>query len=167
MGLFIGATCRSHFFVSQLAVSTRTEFTRNFVAVSTDVLVQVFPGGLRAVNALESDKLSPLIGREVMAKISQPRNIRFHRKYFALIGTALQMVDADYTMEQFRALCIAGAGYCDFVQGAEGLVAVPRSMSFAAMDETEFDRLYQDTLTFICKRWVLDQYQLSQMVEFF
>jgi len=137
------------------------------VGLSIEVIMQVLPGGLRAVNALESDKLDGLIGREVMASIKQPRNIKFHKKYFALIGTARSMIDDEYTMEQFRALCIAGAGYCDFVQGDKGLVAVPRSMSFAAMDETEFERLYQDTLTFICKRWVLDQAQLSQMVEFF
>lgn len=134
--------------------------------MATDVLVQVFPGGLRAVNAIEAEKLDPLLGREIMASLKQPRNIRFHRKYFALLGTARAMVDEDWTLEQFRALCIAGAGYCDFVQGSDGVVAVPRSMSFAAMDETEFDRLYQDTLTFICKRWVLDQTQLAQMVEF-
>lgn len=135
--------------------------------VKTEVLVQVVPGGLRAVNALEADKLDGLLGREVMASIRQPRNIRFHRKFFALLGTARSMIDEEYTLEQFRALCIAGAGYCDFVQGASGLVAVPRSMSFAAMDETEFDRLYQDVLTFICQKWVLDERQLSTMVEFF
>ena len=134
--------------------------------MSTDVLVQVVPGGLRAVNALESDKLATLMGREVLAKVSQPRNIRFHRKYFALLGTAASMIDEDYTSEQFRALCIAGAGYCEFVPFGEKLVAVPRSMSFASMDETEFDRLYHDTLTFICKRWVLDENQLMQMLEF-
>jgi len=135
--------------------------------MSIDLIVQVVPSGLRAVNAIEADKLDGLIGREVMATIKQPRNIDFHRKYFALLGTARSMIDEDYTMEQFRALCIAGAGYCDFVQGDNGLVAVPRSMSFAAMDETEFDRLYQDTLTFICKKWVMDENQLSQMAEFF
>ena len=135
--------------------------------MSTDLICQVFPGGLRAVNPLEADKLDGLIGREVMASIKQPRNIKFHKKYFALIGTARSMIDDEYTMEQFRALCIAGAGYCDFVQGDKGLVAVPLSMSFAAMDETEFNRLYQDTLTFICQRWELDQSQLSQLVEFF
>ena len=135
--------------------------------MSTDIIAQVVPGGLRAINALEADKLDGLIGREVMAKVSQPRNIKFHRKFFELLGTALSMVDEDYTMEQFRALCIAGAGYCDFIEGGNGLVAVPRSMSFAAMDETEFDRLYQDTLTFICRKWVLDEEQLSTILEFF
>lgn len=135
--------------------------------MSTDVIVQVVPGGLRCVNGVEADKLDTIMGREVMAKVSQPRNIRFHRKYFALLGAALSLIDVDYTPEQFRALCTVGAGYCDFVEGESGLVAVPRSISFAQMDETTFERLYQDTLTFICKRWILDNEQLDAIVRFF
>lgn len=132
----------------------------------TNVLVQVVPGGLRAVNAVESDKLSDLRGREVMAKLSQPRNIRFHRRYFALLGVAKDMVDEEYTTEQFRAICTVGAGHCHWMMGKEQTIAVPKSISFAAMDETEFNRLYQDTLTFICKQFVLDSEQLNEIVNF-
>ena len=134
--------------------------------MSTDIVVSVFPGGLRAVNDVEADKLDQFMGQELMVKISRPRNLAFHRKYFALIGTALQMVDETYTPEQFRALCVAGAGFGEFIDSDRGMVFVPKSISFAAMDDTEFERLYQDTLTFICKKWVLDEQQLNQIVEF-
>lgn len=134
--------------------------------MSTDVIVQVVPGGLRCVNGVEADKLDTIMGREVLAKVSQPRNIRFHRKYFALIGAALSLIDEEYTPEQFRALCTVGAGYCDFVEGDKGLVAVPRSISFAQMDDTEFSRLYEDTITFICRRWVVDSVQLGEIARF-
>jgi len=134
--------------------------------VGTNVLVQVVPGGLRAVNGVESDKLDTLRGKEVMAELSQPRNILFHRKYFALLGVAQDMVDDDLTAKQFRALCTVGAGHCDFVQGDDGLIAIPKSISFAAMDDTEFERLYQDTLTYICKKWVLDADQINRIVDF-
>ena len=134
--------------------------------MATKVITQVVPGGLRAVSAMEADKLDDLMGREVMALVSQPRNIHFHRKYFALLGAARSMIDEDYTLNQFRALCTVGAGYCDFIAGEDGMVAVPKSISFSNMDETEFGRVYQDTLTFICKKWVLDENQLSRIVEF-
>lgn len=134
--------------------------------MATEVLVQVVPGGLRALNPVESEKLERLEGRHVMATVKQPRNLVFHRKYFALLGTARSMIDAEYTEEQFRALCTVGAGHCDFVEGDKGLVAIPRSISFASMDQTEFERLYSDTLTFICQKWVLDEAQLSAMLEF-
>lgn len=134
--------------------------------MATDVLVKIMPGGLRCVNEAESSKLHGLYGREVSARISQPRNLKFHKKYFQLLHVARDMADQDYTTEQFRALCIAGAGYCDFIQGRDGMIAVPRSMSFGAMDEITFNRLYQDTLTFICQRWDLEQHQLNQLVDF-
>ena len=57
-------------------------------AVSTSVIMQVFPGGLRAVNDIEADKLDQFMGQELAIVITRPRNIRFHRKYFALLGTA-------------------------------------------------------------------------------
>jgi len=134
--------------------------------MSTDIIMQVFPGGLRAVNDIEADRLDAFMGQEIMVKITRPRNLKFHRKYFALLGTAQQMVDDDYTAEQFRAVCIAGAGYGEYVESDVGVVFVPKSISFAAMDDTVFERLYQDTLTFICRKWVLDEQQLNQIVEF-
>ena len=134
--------------------------------MSTDVLVQVVPGGLRAVNGVESDKLDKLRGRELMAQLKQPRNIRFHRKYFALLGVARDMISEDYTAEQFRALCTVGAGHCDFIQGENGLVAIPKSISFASMDETTFENLYSDTLTFICEKWCLDEKTINKIVDF-
>lgn len=133
----------------------------------TDVICRVAPGGLMAVNAGEAEKLAELVGREVMAKISQPRNIAFHRKFFALLAAARMMADTEYNAEQFRAYVTVGCGYCDFIKHPEGrTVAIPKSISFGSMDETEFERLYQDALTFICKTWVLDEQQLDEIVRF-
>ena len=135
--------------------------------MSTDVLMRVMPGGLVAVNPVEAEKLEPLLGQELMASLKAPRNIRFHRKYWALLGVALDMADTDWNLEQFRAYVTVGAGYCELLIHADGnVVSVPRSISFAAMDETEFNRLYQDTLTFICRKWVLDAEQIDKLVGF-
>ena len=120
-----------------------------------------------AVNQIEADKLDQFRGREMQVKISQPRNIRFHRKFFAQLGEARDMADTEYNAEQFRAYVTVGAGYAEFITDSEGgVVAIPKSISFASMDESQFERLYQDTLTFICKTWVLDENQLNQIVEF-
>jgi len=103
----------------------------------------------------------------MMVTIKQPRNIRFHRKFFALLSVARDMADTEYNAEQFRAYVTAGAGYCEFITDKEGgVVAVPKSISFASMDDDEFERLYSDVLTFICQTWVLDESQINQIVEF-
>lgn len=135
--------------------------------MSTDVICKVLPGGLKASNAIESEKLDSLRGREVMAKILIPRNLEFHKKFFALIGTAFGMADTDWNIKQFRYYVTAGAGYCDFITDDEGgVVAVPGSISFASMEQTEFERLYQDVLTFICQRFVLDEDDINEIVRF-
>lgn len=133
----------------------------------TEIIVRAVPGGLRAVNETEAEKLLQFRGKELMVKISQPRNLQFLKKYFALLGVAREWADTEYNAEQFRAYVTVGAGYAEFITDSEGgVVAVPKSISFAAMDESEFERLYQDTLSFVCKTWVLDQQQLDEIVNF-
>ena len=135
--------------------------------MSTDIYCRVMHGGLQAANQVEADKLSQFLGKEVKVSISQPRNIRFHKKYFALLGAGRDMADTNYNAEQFRAYVTVGAGYCEFLTDKEGgVVAIPKSISFAAMSEDEFERLYQDTISFICQNWVLDENDLNAMVNF-
>lgn len=134
--------------------------------MATEVICNVVPGGLMAVNAIEAEQLEQLRGLQTKVTITRPRNLAFHRKFFALLGVAYDMADTDLNKKQFRAHVTVGAGYCDFSESGGRLVAIPKSISFASMDDTEFERLYQDALTFICKTWVLDEEQLNRIVDF-
>jgi len=107
------------------------------------------------------------VGDDVKCKVTKSRNLDFHRKFFAMLRATFDMQDEFETMPQWRAVCIAGAGYCDFIQGHEQLVAIPKSIAFHKMDETEFNRVYQDALTFICARYVDDSPErLATILEF-
>lgn len=135
--------------------------------MATDVVVCVVPGGLMAANAVEAEKLEQFRGKEMMVRISVPRNLAFHKKFMALIGVAFDMADHALDREAFRAYVTAGAGWCHWIAGADGnLVAVPKSVSFAAMDESEFQRLYSDVAGFICRTWVVDEEQLYRVLDF-
>lgn len=112
------------------------------------------PGGVRAANEAEAAKLEALKGREVICSIRQPRNLKFHRRFFAMLHAGLEMADTELGMEQWRALVTVGAGWCDFIEGKTGTIAIPRSISFARMDETEFTRLYDDCIRFICANYL-------------
>jgi len=122
--------------------------------VATEIICRVVPGGLRAANEVEAEKLETLRGRNVLVKISQPRNLGFHKLFFAMLGVALGMADIEVNAEQWRAIVTVGAGWCTFVPGREGLIAVPKSISFGAMDETEFRRLYEAAIGFICVNYL-------------
>lgn len=124
--------------------------------MSTEVICRVVPGGLMAVDRAQADLLDGLAGREVKVKITQPRNLDFHRKYFAMIKAAFDMLDEyGLTFEQFRHFVTVGVGHCSFVPRGEQLIAVPKSISFGCMDQTQFERLYEDTLSFLLDQ--LDQ----------
>ena len=134
--------------------------------MAVDVVVRVVPGGLMGVNAPEASKLENLKGKEVSARISIPRNLAFHRKFFALLDVARDLADTDFNEEQFRAVCITGAGWCDYIEHDGKMIAIPRSISFAKMDDAEFENLYKDVLDFICSNWVIDYNQIDQIVGF-
>lgn len=122
--------------------------------MATEVHVRVVPGGLMCLGAAEASKIEDLRGRELKAKLTQPRNPRFHRLFFAALKAGLDMADLELSMESWRAMVTCGAGHCDFVNGPKGLVAVPRSIAWATMDETEFHTLYNDVIGFICREYL-------------
>ena len=136
-----------------------------------NVMVQVVPGGLRCANSAEASLLDHLVGQEVEARIYKAVNPQFRRKYFALLKTAFDMADFQVNgepgnFEQFRHTVTTGAGWCDFIQHGDKVIAVPRSIKWAKMDDAEFENLFRDSLTFICQTWVLDEQQLDQIVQF-
>ena len=89
----------------------------------------------------------------VRAVITQPRNIKFHNKLFALLRVAFDAwyaPDVEYNgqkitknFDSFRRELTIRAGFYETHIGLEGEVYFePRSISFAKMDETEFEQLY-------------------------
>ncbi|MDB4312029.1 DUF1367 family protein [bacterium] len=134
--------------------------------MSSSILCKVVPGGLMCLTEAEAHKLEGMVGQEVKATITKPRNLRFLKKYFALLKVGMDMADTPYNPEQFRMYVQAGAGYCEFIEGKNGLVAVPQSISFGKMDEIEFARLYSNVLDFICEQWALDADEVDKIVGF-
>ena len=122
--------------------------------MAVEVICQVMPGGLRCVNEPEASKLESLEGKEVSVKIYIPRNLKFHRKYFALLKTALDMSETEMNLEQFRWIVLTGIGHCDFVQFAGKTVPIPKSIDFASLDDAAFEQIYSNSLTFICANFV-------------
>ena len=107
---------------------------------------------------------------EFKATLTQPRNIRFHRKYFTLLNFAFDNWDAPTEVskrhdivplksrEQFRKDIVILSGYYDVVRRLDGSeIIIAKSISFAKMDDTEFTKLYSTTIDIILSR-VLSQY---------
>ena len=124
--------------------------------MAIDVICRVVPGGFRCANIAEGEKFENLIGKQVQVRISQPRNLQFHKKYFAMLHKTLEMADVEINLDQWRHLVLIGSGHCDFVEYKGTMIAVPKSLQFGRMDDAEFSKVYSDSLDFICSNYVDD-----------
>lgn len=101
----------------------------------------------------EKKKLS--IGKVYTATIAMPRNIKFHRKYFAMINTAWEYLGDKQrswpNVDAFRKECqIAAGAYEEAFSLKYGqYLALPKSISFEQMSEDEFMDLYNNVMDVI------------------
>jgi hypothetical protein len=82
-------------------------------------------------------------GIDLRADVVAPRNGGLHRKAFALLKIVYPHTDYP-TMDRLRSAMTIGAGFVeDTVDPYSGQVVwVPKSWSFEAMDNVEFEELY-------------------------
>lgn len=89
------------------------------------------------------------LGEVYEAEIKLNRNIRFHKKAFALLNCAWEYLpesrrDGFRTKENFRRYLTVAAGYCEvfFSPKVGTYVEYPKSWSFEGLDEAGFEDLY-------------------------
>lgn len=77
----------------------------------------------------------------------EKRNSGFHRKFFSLLELAFQNQNTTDHREAFRKWMIINAGYFTLVQFPDGTSEkIADSISFAKMDQEQFERVFQDVL---------------------
>lgn len=88
-------------------------------------------------------------------KYTKKRNVRFHRKFFALLKIAYENQSDYRLMEDLRRdLIITSGHYEEVVNAITGEVyKIAKSISFSNMDETEFSLIYEDVKNVIV-RWL-------------
>lgn len=108
--------------------------------------------GLKPLYDSDYDEKKKLkIGEVYEATIKRPRNLSFHKKYFALINLAwkyqneISVEHFTHNIELFRKTVEVAAGWCDPIYSTDRKewVEVPKSISFDKMDEDEFQNLYE------------------------
>ena len=126
-----------------------------------DIHMTRTPQGLAPATADAAEMLAKIgIGKPVNVKTSQPRNGKFHRKFMAMLDVAFSNHEwpeietnwgkATVSRDLFRKYVTVKAGHYTAALTPHGEVrAEPKSISFAKMDEPEFERLYSDILDVI------------------
>ena len=104
-------------------------------------------------------------GRDVGCTIIQHRNPRHHRLFFALIRFIKMHAVNDETGQSLfefasekaiRGALMTALGRCLMIydRANKRHIAIPDSISFAAMDQTEFNKFFDDAIALICNRWM-------------
>ncbi len=97
------------------------------------------------------------LGQYFLANIKEPRNPKFHRKFFALLNYAFDCwepgeIDSKHgkpekSFEQFRNDVVILAGFFDVAIRLDGSTRITaKSISFAKMNEREFEELYSKVI---------------------
>ena len=132
-----------------------------------DLILQKMPFGLVPTDDAGDAFFAKLGTRDLIrCQVTKPRNLAFHRKFFALVNLVVQNTDYD-TVDQFLHVLKVRMGHCDFVPNGKGtLAAVPRSISFAKMDNDEFAKFYNHAIDIILKYFMTgaDRHDLEMEV---
>lgn len=88
-------------------------------------------------------------GDRVLCRITKPRNYEFHKKFFALVRLTYENLPEHlHSMLRIRSeedmltSIKLELGYADRLWYSGKQIAVPKSISFAAMDQAEFERFF-------------------------
>ncbi|MDF0506571.1 DUF1367 family protein [Burkholderia cenocepacia] len=118
------------------------------------LLTKAADGTLRPLDAAQAELLKPLKADAlVRCEIKRVRNPRFLRKFMALVTVGFEAFEppqqefrglvVEKSFDRFRKDLVIAAGYYTPVANFRGDVrAEPKSLSFASMDEAEFNEVY-------------------------
>lgn len=113
-------------------------------------------------------KIAP--GDSVECTVKRPRNVQFHRKFFALINMVYQNQPEDKTIENFdylRKYLTKRSGHYEAIETPTGTIYEAKSISFASMDDYEFSKLYSDMIDTIVKIYKWEKSDILENVQDF
>lgn len=122
--------------------------------MSVELIMQRSSLGLSPVDQIGIEAINKIpFGKEVKAKITQPRNAKFHRLFFGLLNLVYGSQDKYATLEGLLDAVKIAIGHCDELVTLDGkLCMIPRSISWAEMDEASFRQFFDRAVTIIIEK---------------
>lgn len=127
-----------------------------------DIYCQVTDQGLVPMYDSDYDEKRRLrLGDLVLCTVKRPRNYEFHKKFFALVRLCYmnlpEWMEQDLGIHSEEDMLISikldlSLAKTIYINGQP--VVVPGSISFAAMDNTEFERFYNRCVDLVLNRYL-------------
>lgn len=100
-------------------------------------------------------------GETVLCEISKPRNYEFHKKFMSLVRLTFDNLPNEYltawniySEEDMLTRIKIDLGLYTLAYIGRKTIVKPGSISFAKMDETEFEKFYNRTIDLIIDRYL-------------
>lgn len=138
-----------------------------------ELLLYNTPSGLKPCYDDDYEEKKKLkIGEIYKAKITIPRNIKHHRKFFAMLKTCWEYQSEERrakmfqnSFDLFRQTVLLAAGISNRIWdvNAKRFIDIPKSISFSNMTQTEFDEVYNRCFDVLCSTFVshVSRYELE------
>lgn len=105
--------------------------------------------GLAATDdASEAALKSVKLGECIELRIKRPRNLQQHRLFWALMQKVYENQEHYTSPEQVCTAFKFATGHVESIRTARGVIQVPRSISFAKMDQVEFGQFFKRAVDF-------------------
>jgi hypothetical protein len=128
--------------------------TKFMVKKGLHALIPVSADGQEFVGALAKDAL-------IWVEASQPRNVQHHRKFFALLKVvrdatgawdteAQQLIDLKFNMGHTERVRVHDTSKRGLASNSYA-IEIPKSISFAKMDQHAFEEFYEHALAKLCE----------------
>jgi hypothetical protein len=111
-------------------------------------LTRTLGGALKPIDGVGEEYLSSLgMGEIVRATFKKDRNPGHHRKYFGLLQLVFKNQEKYLSLEALRFAVAVQSGYVDEIRLSGDRAAFrPKSISWAKMDQDEFEKFYSAAL---------------------
>lgn len=129
-------------------------------------LIKTLNGFKLAYNS-DHDKAKKIpLNEPIVYSWSKPRNLKFHKKFFALINLVYENQEVYSNIEHLRKDLTVEAGFYDIRHDLHGVeVREPKSISFAKMDDNEFSELYNRFIDVVVKWLGIEKEIILQEIE--
>ena len=94
----------------------------------------------------QDEKRKLKLGQDYKVEITNPRNLGFHKKFMALINVGCENSKLNMPFDTYRRFMTIKAGYFKAYQTAKGMYYEAMSISFASMEQDEFEEVYSRVL---------------------
>jgi hypothetical protein len=121
--------------------------------------------GLMPLYPSDQDEKKKLkFGKDYKAKITLPRNLGFHKKFFALFNIAFQNSSMRMSEKAYRHYLTIKAGYFTAYTTPKGIFYEPDSISFDSMEQDDFEVFYQKFLSVVMSEIGSTSEEIEQML---